>query len=105
MYNLGKTITKRSPIYHQLIQYYNYCAKVRGMTASTMQDKTYVLNSFVRYTGLRDLRKVSNQIIFDWMGAQWAREIAGVQSTCVSRTSKLCCAGSRSRDCECLNCD
>lgn len=70
MYNLDKITTRRRPIYQQLAQYYYFCEQIRGMTPSTMQDKIYVLNHFLKHTGLHDLRKISNVVVFRWIEYQ-----------------------------------
>jgi len=42
-----------------------------------MQSKVYTINSFIYFTGLTDLRKISNQHVYEWMRNQSQRGNTG----------------------------
>lgn len=76
-YNLEKVTSPRSRIYQQLYNYYEFCKHTRRMTSYTMAGKVAALNSFVSFSRLNDLHKVSNRIINDWINYQALRNNSG----------------------------
>lgn len=76
-YHLENAVSPRSQIYRQLSDYYKFCEQTRQMTSATMLGKIYAINNFVKFTGLNDLRKISNQMIIDWINSQIARQNSG----------------------------
>ncbi len=63
-YGLEKVTSPNTPIYKQLLEYYEFCEKVRGFTKKTMETKTAEINRFAKYSGLEDLKEVSNDDVF-----------------------------------------
>lgn len=76
-YHLESVVSPRSQIYRQLLDYYRFCEQTRQMTSDTMLGKIYTINNFIKFTGLSDLRKISNQMIIDWINSQIARQNSG----------------------------
>lgn len=76
-YNLEKVTSPKRYIYRQLYNYYVYCEQTRRMTATTMLSKVSTLNGFVLTSRLSDLRKISNQIITNWVNVQVKRGNSG----------------------------
>lgn len=76
-YQLEQITSKHSPIYRQLYNYYHFCERLRQMSPATICSKVYILNDFVRSTRLKDLRKITNQHINDWVNLQSIRNNSG----------------------------
>lgn len=76
-YGLSQIVSPRSRIYHQIYQYYYFCEYVRAMSAATLSSKTYTINDFLRHSQLRDLRRITNQMIYDWISCQQTRGNSG----------------------------
>lgn len=76
-YNLEEAVSLRSAAYRQIYKYYDFCEHVRLMSPATLASKVYVINDFLRYSQLSDLRKITNQIIYGWISAQQQRGNAG----------------------------
>lgn len=76
-YRLEQIVSPRSAIYRQIYQYYNYCERVRNMSQASLTSKIYVINNFLLTSDLSNLRKITNQMIFDWISAQQTRGNTG----------------------------
>lgn len=76
-YNLEKVVAKDSPIYRQLLDYYNYCAQICAMSEQTMATKIHHINYFVKFAGITRLEDISNQQIYDWIAYQKSRGNSG----------------------------
>lgn len=76
-YRLEQIVSPRSAIYRQIYQYYNYCEHVRNMSQASLTSKIYVINNFLLTSDLSNLRKITNQMIFDWISAQQTRGNTG----------------------------
>lgn len=76
-YRLEQVVPRRSQIYRQMTNYYNFCEQTRRMSRTTMQSKVYILNSFVRESRLTDLRKITNRQVYDWIDCQTRRGNTG----------------------------
>ena len=54
-------------IEQQVLNYLNYCEKVRRMSPTTMRMKRNVLNRFVAITKIKDLHNLTNEIFDAWV--------------------------------------
>lgn len=50
-------------IYKQIEDYLTYCQKVRKMSPTTLRAKRYILTRFADETGLKTLKKMTNQLL------------------------------------------
>ncbi|MBQ3353007.1 tyrosine-type recombinase/integrase [Candidatus Saccharibacteria bacterium] len=56
--------------------YLEYCEKVRGMTAATMEMKRNVLRRFWRVTGIKYLTELTNAVFDRWIKHETARGVS-----------------------------
>lgn len=77
LYQLESVAPKRSAIYQQIYQYYYFCEHVRHMSQVTLTNKIYVVNGFIRGLSISDLRKLDNQMVYDWITQQRLRGNTG----------------------------
>ena len=54
-------------INQQIIDYLNYCEKVRGMSLTTMCAKKNILNKFITVTRINDLHMLTNEVFNSWV--------------------------------------
>lgn len=54
-------------ISNQLMDYLEYCEKVRQMSPVTIKTKRYILNRFIKVTGIKDLKKLDNEAFNRWI--------------------------------------
>ncbi len=74
---MPENIKPTDPIYSQLKTYYRYGIQIRRITANSLRGETVALGDFVRFTNLKDIRKVSNKLILDWMIHLAERGVSG----------------------------
>lgn len=73
-YNIEKYVEcTNKPIIKQVVKYYDYCQYTRHFTKNTMRGKVGSINHFLRFTGITDLKSISNDMIYEWMGDQTAQ--------------------------------
>lgn len=72
-----KNITVKDPIYRQLKNYYDYGTQVRRITTTSLHNEMVALSDFVRFTELKDIRKVSNKLVLAWMSHLSERGVSG----------------------------
>lgn len=66
-------INPKYPIYKQVIHYYNLCKYEWNFTEETMNGKINSINHFLRYTGLKKLEQLSNELLEDYIAYQVKR--------------------------------
>lgn len=76
-YGLERVASRRSPIYRQLTNYYEYCSQVCAMSPQTMTSKVHHINDFIKFTRLTSLTKITNQQIYNWIEEQKSRGNSG----------------------------
>lgn len=64
-------------IQKQIDEYLAYCQNVRRMSEVTIKTKCYILTRFASETGLKDLRKLTNQIFDEYIAHLMENEISG----------------------------
>lgn len=77
-YNLEKVTNETKPIYSQMLEYYKYAEFTRNFTPKTMEQKTKAINYFIEFTGINELREITNDMIDKWIGYQKSRGNTGV---------------------------
>lgn len=71
-YGLEKVTSPKNPIYQQLFTFYEYTDQVLSRTNDTMQTKIHSINNFIKFSGLTNLKDITNQQIYDWV--KWHKE-------------------------------
>lgn len=76
-YKLEQVVPKRKEIYRQVYRYYDYCEHVRSMSQVTLTSKIYTINNFLRTLKIGRLEDITDQMVYDWLGAQRERGNTG----------------------------
>ncbi len=71
-YNLEKITSPRAPVYRQLTEFYDFMENRKGLAENSMVCKVGAINHFVEFTHIKDVRKVTNQQIDDFVKAHKA---------------------------------
>ncbi len=70
-YRLEKyNINPKYPIYKQVSHYYDICKYERKFTPTTMNGKITSINHFLRYSGIKHLDQLNNEIIEEYIAYQ-----------------------------------
>lgn len=64
-------------INRQIAAYLKYCAEVRGMSATTLRAKQYILERFARETGVKDLKHLTNQVFDEYVARLAKNQVSG----------------------------
>lgn len=70
----------------QIEAYLKYCAEIRGMSATTLRSKRYILQRFAGETGLKDLRQLTNQIFDVYVAKLVKNQVSGSSINTYSAT-------------------
>lgn len=77
IYKFPANIKPTDPIYNQLKTYYQYGTQIRRITPTSLHNETVALSDFIRFTDLKDIRKVSNKQILGWIEHLAERGVSG----------------------------
>lgn len=69
-YNLDKIVQPTDAIYQQLTEFYTYNEHIRRLSKATLSGQMSDINYFVRFSGLKDLREITNAQIYAWISYQ-----------------------------------
>lgn len=74
----------------QMNEYFNWCVNVKRMSAQTMNNRTWTIKNFVKFTKINAIEEVTNQLVNDWVMEMTAKGCCGRTVNMRVATLKTC---------------